>query len=114
MGKIRVIYKRVGEAPEVGLMENTYEALKAYFNQGMLEAVPFCGTTMYLDERGKFKNLEPNFAWMYNGTMHDIIVGNVVFTNTADDGNEVDLTDEQIHELNTYFEIVGWYKDGRR
>ncbi len=107
--EINVVYKRVGEPAVVGKLENTYEALKAYLNEGYLEAVPFCGATMYLDEEGKLKDLAPNFPWMHEGQLHDIIVGDVVFVNTDDEGCDTDLTKGQIAELMAYFEAEGWY-----
>lgn len=71
---------------------------------GLIEAVPLGETmTMWCNEEGKIHGLDLNlyattlFA-EYHGP-HDVITGAVIITGDGQDGETVDLTDEQIERL---------------
>jgi hypothetical protein len=61
---------------------------------GYLEAPGICPEcTVYLNEEGKLKGLEPNMAWVYEGDVHDVLVGTLVVLGPPDDeGNDTDMT----------------------
>jgi hypothetical protein len=89
---LRVVIKKVDENPAECLILNDLESMQRIVN-GYLESVSFAsGIVMICNEEGKFKSdCGPNFS--LNG---DTIHGDVFFTQVDVQGNNIDLTDNQI------------------
>lgn len=89
--KIRILYKEVGNDPEVRFIENTLEA-KQKLVGGLIEVVPYDDVLIICNEEGKILNMPPNLVFEY-----DYIAGNCFVI--GDDYKNADfksLTDEDI------------------
>lgn len=89
--KIRILYKEVGNDPEVRFIENTLEA-KQKLVGGLIEVVPYEDVLIICNEEGKILNMPPNLVFEY-----DYIAGNCFVI--GDDYKNADfksLTDEEI------------------
>ena len=93
--QLRVLLKRVGEEPEVLIIENTLEA-KQEIVDGLIEVVPINEKILIIcNEEGKLLDLEPNLLFDY-----DYIAGDCFFVgDDYENGDFRSLTDEEIEEV---------------
>lgn len=90
--RIRVLVKRVGQEPVIEEIDNTLEAKKAIVG-GWIQFVPIeDGLSLWCNDDGKVNGLKPNFNWVHEGQIFDVICGDVYFTGPADDeGYDIDI-----------------------
>lgn len=93
--KIKILYKKVGELPEVKNINNTLEEKQKLVN-GLIEIIDYDDDILLIcNEEGKILNMEPNLLFDY-----DYIAGDCFFI--GDDYKNADfksLTDEQIEKI---------------
>ena len=91
---IRVIIKEPGKAAQIKEIENTLETFQEIVS-GYIETFEI-GARMSLvcNEEGKLRKLQPNFK-----CANDVIVGTVILTTHNDEGDFIDLSDNQIEFL---------------
>lgn len=105
MDKIKVLVKRVGENPEVISIENHYKEMQKLVG-GYMQLVPYYPEPVskevacFCNEEGKLEGLEPNYS-----IPGDIIVGDVFFSRTDAEGDQVSLTDKDIQDIEKAY---GW------
>lgn len=92
--RIRILFKKPNEQPKemyvADELENYQELLEGY-----METVHLNGRVWILcNEEGKFINLEPNIPYG-----RDILVGNIIFVASDEEGDFTDLTDEEIEKI---------------
>lgn len=61
------------------------------------------GIALYCNEEGKFMNLDPTLALVYGGEVSDIVMGNIILVGSDKEGNDRDVTEEDIFRFNTTF-----------
>lgn len=102
---IKVVVKRVGELPEVKVINNNTETLQELVG-GLFDMVrvPFRDDMLYMvcNDVGKIIGLPMNF---YEPARNDVIVGDVFFTAGNFEGDLIDLTNEQIRFIKSYLEL---------
>jgi uncharacterized protein YozE (UPF0346 family) len=97
---LKVIIKEVGKAPYLKGIDEGLESMKSIVG-GWIEVVPVGGgMCLVCNEEGKLEGLHPNFA-----TDSDIIVGNVFFARSGDDGDFIDVTQQDFDVLLEYLEF---------
>jgi len=52
-----------------------------------------------INEKGKFLDLTPEIACVYDGKLHDIVFGTVIFASTDYEGNTLGLNTEQMEYI---------------
>lgn len=73
---------------------------------------------MWIDDEGKFKQLKPTWALMYQGGLYDVIFGNCVFSKYNRQGETLGLTADDVKKVLEFLdsrrvvELVG--KEGNR
>lgn len=95
---MKVIVKQAGSAPEVREIENTLEAFQRIVG-GYIEVVRFKDCLIVCNEEGKLQGLPVNFRLGY-----DVIVGDVVFTQSDNTGDFTDLSESDIDSVIKSFE----------
>jgi len=66
---------------------------------GMIQVVPLEGNIIAVcNEEGKIENLPPSVAWMFQGMVHDIMVGNVLVLRSKAP-NMVSIQEEDIPKV---------------
>lgn len=103
--EIRVIILEAGnpEARVVEKFEHSLETLQQFVG-GYIEAVRVNESiTIWINEEGKLRGLDPNFNLIGNGKPYDIVVGDAIFTGTDNEGETVSLTDQEIEEIKERF-----------
>lgn len=89
--KIRVLYKEVGKAPKVKIIDNTLEA-KQKLVGGLIEVIPYNDLLLICNEEGKILDLPPNVVFDY-----DYIAGNCfVIGDDYTNGDFKSLTTDEI------------------
>ncbi len=68
--KLRVLYKEVGKAPEIKIIDDTLKA-KQELVGGLIEVIPYNDLLLVCNEEGKINNFPPNLVFDY-----DYIAGN--------------------------------------
>lgn len=96
---MKVIVKKVGEAPKYKNIENTLKTFQS-ITEGLSQILPVTqdGLIMYCNEEGKLKGLPPNFKLLFYtkfGYYSDTIVGDVVFFRTNGE-NETDVSEDDL------------------
>lgn len=101
MARIKVVFKRPGEAPEQVEVENELKPLQDLVG-GYIEAVTWDpDTVMLVNEDGKTSGLAGNFGWC-----GDIIVGPAVWVGV--DGEEfTDVDPDVLPEVESF---TGWHR----
>lgn len=98
---MRAIIKEVGKEPRVEEIENELPTLQKLVG-GYIEAVSTGqGICLVCNEEGKLNGLPANFP-----IGNDVIAGTAVFVSYGNDGNFMDLSDEQIEILTNFFNEV--------
>lgn len=95
---MKVIVKQAGKAPEIKEIENTLEAFQSLVG-GYIEVIRFNSCLMVCNEEGKLQGLQSNFRLGY-----DVIVGDVVFTQSDSVGEFTDISQSDIDSVMKYFE----------
>ena len=72
-GKMRVLYKKVGENPVVKIINASLEA-KQELVGGLIEVVPYENVLIICNEEGKILNLQPNVVFDYDYIAGDFFV----------------------------------------
>lgn len=90
---MKILYKKVGEAPTVMDVENELHVLQGLVD-GYIETAPtpVSRVVIVCDEEGKLKGKRPNFV------NEDLIVGDAFFVGIGRD-DFIDLTEEQIAQI---------------
>ena len=88
--------------------DSSYEFLRdsvdGFFEHIPVSALDKHSIDMWCNEEGKFRDdLEPSIVMVYQGKPYDVIVGNVVFTRTDNEGETISLTDEDITYIKKLF-----------
>lgn len=100
MSKIKGITMRVNEQPQVEEIENDLRAFQRYVG-GYIQTIKISDdVVMIVNEEGNLMRLAPNFLC---DTIHDVIVGNVIFVGT-DGESFTTLTQEQAIKVVDYIE----------
>lgn len=94
---MKVIVKQAGRQPEVREIENTLEAFQSIVG-GYIEVIRFKECLLVCNEEGKLQGLESNFRLGY-----DVIVGDVIFTQSDSAGEFIDLSQSDIEIVMNYF-----------
>lgn len=68
--KLRILYKEVGKAPEIKIIDDTLEE-KQKLVGGLIEVIPYNNLLLVCNEEGKINNFLPNIVFDY-----DYIAGN--------------------------------------
>lgn len=104
--EIRVVLVEAGN-PEIKIIEKWDHSLEnvQQFVGGYVQAIRITDSiTMWMNEEGKLRQLEPNFVMVNKGvTSTDTIVGNVLIAGTNSEGDDVSLTDQEIELLQEKF-----------
>lgn len=90
MGKIKVVMCPADRAPYVTNISNTLQNLQKIVGGYIEESRIAPDIVAVFNEEGRLKNLPPNLSFPVEG-----IVGDAVIMGVDDEGQEVDLTDEQ-------------------
>jgi hypothetical protein len=98
---IRVLTCKIGEMPEVKVIENTLTNLQEFVG-GYIELAYVEGIMMIINEEGKLQNLKPNFVL----SSWDVVVGNVLFTGNANE-NFASISDDEILTVIAYLGHIG-------
>lgn len=105
MTKIKVVVVEAGnDLIQVKEMDSSLKASQEFVG-GWVEAVRVNDSiTMWFDEDGKLKSKEANFA-LLNGSLkaYDVVVGDVFFTGTDGEGENVSLSYKEIEEIQSRF-----------
>lgn len=93
--KLKILYKKVAETPEVMMIEDTLEE-KQKLVGGLIEVVSYDeDIVLVCNEEGKILNMQPNLLFDY-----DYIAGNCFFVgDDFENSGFKSLTDEQIEKL---------------
>jgi Domain of unknown function (DUF3846) len=95
---MKVVVKEVNKPMEVKEIENTLEDAQALVG-GYIEIVRLPeGILLVLNEEGKLQGLEANFK-----LGNDMIVGDVFFTKSDEEGDFVTLSDMEIALVKSWF-----------
>lgn len=101
MSKIKGIVMRVNEQPTVEEIENDYKAFQNIVG-GTISALKIAkDIVIVLNGDGKLLGLRPNFLC---DTIHDVIVGDVMFVGCTDWGEWKTLTQDQANRVVDYIE----------
>lgn len=100
---IKVIIKQPGKEMKVGYIENELKTIQILVG-GYIETIRPIQQNQniiaVLNDCGKILNLEPNF--LFNNS--DIVVGNVIFTKSDDEGEFISLNEKDINEISKFLE----------
>lgn len=100
--ELRVLVKKVGEAPEVETIPNTLAALQGIVD-GYIEAVRFAkGIVLLCNKEGKLESKPLNFR-----STSGEIVGDVCFVGADDGEHFISLTEDQIFFIRNMLELLG-------
>jgi hypothetical protein len=101
MSEVRVIKIDVGKKPTDSKIENSLEAFQAYVN-GFIEVHPLksVGLYMVMNEEGSIHQLPRNVE--ASKLFGSLIVGNAILTRYNTDGDNIDLTDEDVKKVISY------------
>lgn len=109
---IKVVIKQPGKELKIGRIENELKAFQTLVD-GYIETIrPIqqnSNIVAVLNDSGKINNLEPNFI----SNNSDIVVGNVVFTKSDDEGEFVSLTNKDLKYIKNFLEkwsVRQWLK----
>lgn len=100
---MKIITKKVNEAPKVQEVEKLELADMQELVGGYIEHLDCGGLDMWLNEEGKLHGLLPNLVTFYGKEATDVVVGDVFFTACDDDGETIGLTDEQVDDIMNRF-----------
>lgn len=93
MNKIRVLVKEPGKAPEERKIESTLKAFQTIVGGHVEGVCIYDDVCCYINDEGKFKNLEPNFVLpIRRASGYDVVCGPAVFFRVDLEGNEASLT----------------------
>jgi hypothetical protein len=98
---IRVLTCKIGEMPQVEVIENTLANLQKFVG-GYIELIYVEGVALLINEEGKIQNLKPNFIL----SSYDVIVGNVLFIGSAN-GDFASVSDDEILTVIAYLGHIG-------
>lgn len=96
---LETLQSLVGDADEPGVTFNTPNGRVGlnYVERVPVQLLP-AGVDVWVDEEGKIKTLQPVAEWLYEGRVHDLLVGRVLVTGPKKTG----LTDEHIEKLKRF------------
>ena len=101
---------------EVCYGDDSYEFLSQSVG-GWIELLPTStfgdDIDVFINEEGKFKCLAPSAVLVYQGKIHDYVMGKLVFVSHNDEGDTIPLTDEQIAKIRDIFDSSTYYIDMR-
>jgi len=104
MSQIKAVVVKVGEEPQVTMLDNTLEELQGIVG-GYLETLYIASdrsVAMLLNEEGKLLDLKPNLD-----LRRDVIVGNVVIVGVdVEEGEFRSLTEEEVGDVHDYLEVT--------
>lgn len=114
---LRIIHKKVRQAPEVKMIPDKSEALRELVG-GYLEAIHIAhGFCCVLNEEGVLLGLKPHgmlLALRRDGVVGYDIAGDIFFTKVNEEGDYVSLTeDEVISLLEVFEEIFQEFEEGK-
>ena len=81
-----------------------HDSVDGYFEHIPVTALDKRSLDMWCNEEGKFRDdLEPTLIMTNRGKPFDVIVGNIVFTRTNNEGETISLTDDDILYIKDLF-----------
>jgi hypothetical protein len=90
-------------------LENMQKSVGGYIEAITLSHDPKTDrmVTVWLNEEGKIRGLQPNFAMIQksDNKLLDVIVGDVLITSTDEEGSTVGLTDEELELVKEQFNM---------
>jgi hypothetical protein len=90
-------------------LDNMQKAVGGYIEAVTLSHDPNTDrmVTIWLNEEGKLRGLQPNFAMIQksNDKLLDVIVGDVLITSTDEEGSTVGLNDEELAMVKEKFNM---------
>lgn len=105
--KIKVAMMRVQEGGQpkrlyLSEIENDLKSFQDYVG-GLIQVVGLTDDIEIIcNDEGKLMNLPLNRAWLIDGELVDVLVGDILACRFDDEGNFDDIKEEDIEEINKY------------
>lgn len=105
-----IVVKKAGYAPEIIKTNEISLELMQKLVGGLIDRFYIGeGIDMWLNDEGKLLGLEPNMLLLDEDGIADLVVGDVFFASSDEEGNTIGLNSDQLEDLTARFVAAAYH-----